>query len=219
MEYENFLDLVKKRRSHWEFKSDPVPDEYIEKIVDAARYAPSGFNSQPWEFVVIKDQELQEEITKIIAENMFQGGSPPKPAPGRKDPLGFKTAPVYIPLFGDNRLRTFGPPGAAMEESRWSDILQSSLSIPYQYMCLAATCLGLGTRWVSPVAFPPVNSLIKGLLGVPEEFKAFDMLALGYSDFTPHPKKMRDLKEVLHYGKCTARDFRTEEQIKDYFKR
>jgi len=49
MEYESFLELVKKRRSSWEFKSDPIPDDLIEKIIDAARYAPSGFNSQPWE--------------------------------------------------------------------------------------------------------------------------------------------------------------------------
>ena len=47
MSYDSLLDLVKKRRSIRRFKSDPVPRELIEKIVEAARWAPSGFNMQP----------------------------------------------------------------------------------------------------------------------------------------------------------------------------
>jgi nitroreductase len=54
MNYEDFLELAKKRRSIRRFKSDPIPDEYIGKIIEAARWAPSGGNSQPWEFIVIK---------------------------------------------------------------------------------------------------------------------------------------------------------------------
>jgi nitroreductase len=66
MDYESFLELVKNRRSIHRVKSDPVPDEYINKIIEAARWAPSGFNLQPWEFVVIKDQKLKEGIVQII---------------------------------------------------------------------------------------------------------------------------------------------------------
>ena len=54
MDYDSFLDLVKKRRSTHAFKPDPVPDEYVDKIIEAARWAPSGANSQPWEFIVVK---------------------------------------------------------------------------------------------------------------------------------------------------------------------
>ena len=48
MSYDSFLALVKKRRSTRRFKPDPVPEDDINKIIEAARWAPSGFNLQPW---------------------------------------------------------------------------------------------------------------------------------------------------------------------------
>ena len=51
--YNGLLELVKKRRTHRRFRTDPVPDEYITKIIEVARWAPSGFHTQSWEFVVV----------------------------------------------------------------------------------------------------------------------------------------------------------------------
>lgn len=223
MDYDSFLELVKARRSYWEFNSNPVPDGFIEKIVDAARWAPSGFNSQPWEFVVIKDQSLKDGIVDILASTgpprPGNDSPPPEPKPGMKDPMGFKTAPIFIILFGDPRVRNYGPPGLQHNDKKWMEILISSLAIPYQYMHMAATSLGLASKWVSGVAMPGADPKIKKLLGVPDEFVVYDMMALGYSDFEPKPKKMRELKEILHYDKCSEGDFRTEEQIKEAFSR
>ena len=61
------MSIVKTRRSIHRFKPDPVSDEYIEKIIEAARWAPSGYNLQPWEFVVIKDQKLKADIIAIAS--------------------------------------------------------------------------------------------------------------------------------------------------------
>ena len=68
MDYDSFLELVKTRRSIHRFKPDPIPDEYIDKVIEAARWAPSGFNLQPWEFVVIKDPKLKDGIVQIFKE-------------------------------------------------------------------------------------------------------------------------------------------------------
>ena len=68
MNYESLLELVKKRRSTRRFKPDPIPDEYVDKIIEAARWAPSGFNSQPWEFVVVKKPELKDSIVQLVNE-------------------------------------------------------------------------------------------------------------------------------------------------------
>ena len=62
MDYAGFLDLVKHRRTIRRFKPDPIPDEYVEKIIEVARWAPSGFNMQPWDFVIIKDNKLKDTI-------------------------------------------------------------------------------------------------------------------------------------------------------------
>src|SRR5512146_2439185 len=61
-EYEMLLDLVKRRRTVRQFKPDPLPDGCIEKIIDVARWAPSGFHTQPWEFVVVKDWDHEYSI-------------------------------------------------------------------------------------------------------------------------------------------------------------
>src|SRR4030042_6403051 len=68
MDYVNFLDFIKNRRTIRRFKPDPIPDDYVEKIIEAARWAPSGFNMQPWEFVVIKDKTLRDSIVQWVRE-------------------------------------------------------------------------------------------------------------------------------------------------------
>lgn len=50
MEIESFIDLLKSRKSTRAYKPDPIPDDSIPKIIEAARWSPSGGNSQPWEF-------------------------------------------------------------------------------------------------------------------------------------------------------------------------
>ena len=102
---EAFFDIVKNRRSIRRSKPDPVPDEYITKIIDAARWAQSGANAQPWEFIVVKDKKLRETIIDKFMEcrqeqweiekyripearhpSMAEGLSPSSP--------GFKDAPA-----------------------------------------------------------------------------------------------------------------------------
>jgi nitroreductase len=224
VDYEDFMEVVKNRRSHWHFRPDPVPDDMVGKVIDAARYAPSAFNSQPWEFVVIRDAALRAEIVRVMAENL--PGPPPQlpsvsgvlvakgPA---KDPLGFRTAPVLILVLGDTRVRPFGPPYVRDADDRWQSIFTTSLAAAYEHMHLAAASLGLASRWVSAVVEPPIAGRIRELIGFPAELTVYEMMALGYSDFEPLPKKMRPLSEVMHLDACGEEDFRTAEQVREYF--
>lgn len=68
MNYDSLLELFKNRRSTRKFKPEPLPDEYIEKIIEAARWAPSAANSQPWEFIVVKKPELRTRIIELLEE-------------------------------------------------------------------------------------------------------------------------------------------------------
>ena len=170
VDYEDFLEIVKKRRSHWHFRPDPVPYDLVEKVIDAARYAPSAFNSQPWDFVVIRDPVLQAEIVKVMSQNLpgpppqmpIASGAPAVKGPA-KDPLGFRTAPVLILVLGDTRVRPFGPPYVREADDRWRSLLTTSLAAAYEHMHLAAASLGLATRWVSAVVEPPIAGRIKEL--------------------------------------------------------
>ena len=65
MQIDDFLELVRKRRSIRKFKPDPVPDELVEKILEAGRWAMSGSNAQPWEFIVVEDQSIIDQLAQM----------------------------------------------------------------------------------------------------------------------------------------------------------
>src|SRR3972149_2268438 len=62
---DELLDLSKRRRSIRRFLPDPLPEGAIEKILEVARWAMSGANGQPWEFIVVNDSELRKKIVEI----------------------------------------------------------------------------------------------------------------------------------------------------------
>lgn len=224
MSYDNFLELVKKRRSIKQWKADPVPEDDLKKIVEAARWAPSGYNCQLWEFVVVRKPELKNRIGDIVASaftDMMKDAAPSGSggtfSPSRDQFTSFAKAPAIILLLGDTRVREYGPGRA--DDERWLSIYLPSLSIAYQHMALAATSLGLGSQWVSAVNLPTVPDQIRKLIGIPEEMVFFDMFAVGYPDVEPSEKKMRPIEEMLHFDDCGIDDFRTKEQVAAYFSR
>lgn len=224
MSYDDFLELVKKRRSIRQFKADPIPEDDIKKIVEAARWAPSGYNCQLWEFVVVRKPELKERIGDIVGTafmEMMQGAAAPGSAPSSTRPIdqykSFAKAPALILLLGDTRVKEYGP--GRSDDERWLSIYLPSLSIAYQHMALAATSLGLASQWVSAVHLPTVPDQLRELIGIPEEMIFFDMFAVGYPAVEPSEKKMRPLDEMLHFDDCGVEDFRTKEEVAAYFAR
>ena len=217
MDYESFLKLVKNRRSIRDFKTDPIPDDFVDKIIEAARWAPSGFNSQPWEFVVVKKHELKESLVNIISEARGTPSGPPTGMPAHRTPTGYANAPVFIILFGDPRVREWAPPPVKSSDERWMSVFTSSLALAFQYMHMAATSLGLGSQWVSTVNHPKADARIKELLGIPIFMEIYDMMAVGYPAIEPREKQMRAREEMVHYDTCGKDDFRTDEAVKEYF--
>ena len=180
MKYDDFLELVKTRRSIHKFKTDPIPDDYVERVVEAARWAPSGFNSQLWEFAVVKNPETRETVLKHLLENM--------PSMAIK---GMPKAPVFIFVFGDARVRPFAPEPVKENDRQWQFVYEASLTCAFDHMHLAAASLGLGAMWVSASRIPAVGKAVRQDLGVPDHLELFQMMALGYPDMTPPAKKMR----------------------------
>lgn len=227
MDYNTLLELVKKRRSIRRFKPDPIPDKYIDNIIEVARWAPSGFNSQPWEFVVVRKPELKSRIVQIINEaNQEQ----PRMEATRESwqrtisplsqdaPMDFSVAPVFILLFGDTRTKDGLPMAVRYDYLRCQSIFHSSLASVFLYMHLAATTLGLASQWVWPKN-PLAHCLVKELLGVPKEMEIYDMMVLGYPAVKPRPKLMRDKAKMLHYDYCGEQDFRRDEEVKYFIRR
>jgi nitroreductase len=232
MNYESFLELVKKRRSIRRFKPDPIPEEYVDRIIEAARWAPSGFNSQPWEFVVIKDKKLKDDVMRIIRpprpagasgfsklEDMCEPWMRQKRQPWLDPEMEYQNAPVLILLFGDTRTQLGLPMVVRCDPNIKQSIYLSSLANAFLYMHLAATTLGLASQWVSSVALPYNHCLLKNLLHIPNEMEVYDMIALGYPAYKSRPKLMRPLDKMVHRDYFGEEDFRTYEEVRDFIKK
>ncbi|MFH1003094.1 MAG: nitroreductase family protein [Chloroflexota bacterium] len=226
MDYAAFLGLIKARRSIHRFKPDPVPAEYVDKIIEAARWAPSGGNIQPWEFIVVSKPELKNRITQLYQEHMALAYRmeltrepawrfPPMAKP-LKEPLDLAGAPLFIILCGDPRTNAARPLSVELEAT---SVFDSNLASAFLYMHLAATSLGLGSRWVSPVSNPYLQVQIKHLLGIPDELKVYDMMAVGFAALVPKPRLVRARDEMVHHDRFDRTKFRTPDQIRDFIAR
>lgn len=223
MDYERFLDLVKRRRSTRVFKSDPIPDDYVHKIIEAARFAPSGGNSQPWEFIVLKDRGTKDRIVEMVVEQgvltrkveltreedlRFPGSSGPGTEPG------YKSAPVFILVCGDPRTKEAYPVFTRL--TRGDSHFASSLASAFLCMTLAATALGLGSQWVSATGSPLVKPLLKNLLEIPAEIEIYDLLAIGDPGLQPKARFVRERADMVHDGRYEKGKYRSDKEIRDY---
>lgn len=235
MEYDELLKLVAKRRSVRAFKPDPVRDEDVEKIIEMARWAPSGANTQPWEFIVIRDKEVQRKMVDILAEDeetsskmeMTREPEMRHPGPANRKPgsrPNYADAPVFILVVGDHRTKegmtvnavyNHGPDGLSH--------FASGLASAFLYIHLAAASLGLGSRWVSAVNNPLPQVQIKQLLGIPQEFMVYDMTPIGYPAPLPasaqRVRARRKAEEITHRDRYERAKYRTAEQVREFIKK
>lgn len=204
MEYESLMEIIKQRRSTRVYRPDPIPDEFINKVIEAARWAPTGANTQPFEFVVVKDKEMKAKINDV-----FSGTSMlVKEAPGVSQVpkrTYLEVAPVLIMVLGDPRFQAAYPRGGHREE-----IFHAGLSAAVQNMHLAATALGLGgSVWVT--VSPLADMRIKDLFQIPQVFTIKTIMPLGYPKANPSPPTKRD--PIVHDGSYDMTKFKTEEEV------
>ena len=184
------MEAIERRRSIRKFKPDPVPDELINQMLEAARLAPSGNNRQPWRFQIIKDPALKERISTEAAFGAKQ----------------IVEAPVVIACGAE--LLTFvkghklAPPGAeyfAADSENWEDISKfipdANLytGIAVEHMVLAGTALGLGTCWNQRVRY----GHLARILGWPRHIVVLTLLLVGHPDENPSPKPRLSLKDIV----------------------
>jgi nitroreductase len=229
MDYESLLELFTNRRTVRRYKPDPIPEEMVNKVIEAGRMAPSGFNTQPWEFVVIRKKELRDQIVAWV--NSYRLSHYPLMEkfrePWQQDRITVKRggandwsqAPVFILVLGDTRAKAGLPMTVRFHPHKCQSIYTSSLANAFLYMLLAATSLGLANQWVSAVQVPLVQASIRDLLGIPLELELYDMLVMGYPASKARPKYLRPREEMVHYDACGAEDFRRDEEVQDFIRR
>lgn len=217
MEIDAFLELVKMRRSIRRFKPDPIPDEYVEKILEAGRWAMSGANGQPWEFIVVKDKEKREKLVELHSEyrkqtyefEMTRIERLRQPAVLTFIPPPFKEAPVIIAVCGDVRTVQASVVVAFALEDRL--VLHQNLANATMLMQLAATSLGIGSQWVSVCDLHEAS--YRAVLGVPDVFRLEILIPLGYPSFQPKSAYRRELNEIVHYDQYDMSKYRSDTEV------
>lgn len=225
-EIDSFLELLKKRRNIRVFKPDPLPQDYINKILEAGRWAMSGANHQPWEFIVVKDQRIKDGICEIMTEQsksvrviemtrIEEVRMPWVERPVTGFPA-FKDAPVYIVVCGDPRRGQAGVIGPSFLFGQDVGRFMMSLSNAIQNIHLAAAALGLGSEWVT-VNYPSEERM-KQLLKIPPVIRLAVVIPVGYRAKEPKPNYRRELADMVHYEQYDMAKYKSDEDIVGFLK-
>jgi nitroreductase len=162
---DSFWEVIRRRRSVRKFRPDPVPEEHLLKIVDAARMAPCAGNEQAWKFIIVRDKKLIEEV-KSECVSMIEAGLRQRgnlsgdelkaEVQRRAESLaaGRLSAPAYIVVLADG-------------ERRYPDYNRHDGPLAAGYLLLAARALGYGTVYMTD-SIPA--EVIKKVLKIPNRY-------------------------------------------------
>jgi nitroreductase len=210
------IEAVKSRKTIRAYKPTPVPREVLGKILEIAVRAPSGVNSQPWEFTVFGGKKLEELKAEITRQHELGVEPHPDFPPGqysgvyrdRRREVGFR----LYDLLGIKRedkekreqwtvhmRRAFEAPNLiviAVDQEIASNFLGSlSLGAVMQTICLVALEYGLGTALLGAMGEYP--GAIREIAGLADSKKVAICVAIGYPDWNAIPNKLQTIREPL----------------------
>lgn len=162
-------EAIKNRRSVRAYKSDPIPEQSLRKVLEAARLAPSAHNDQDWKFIIIKDIKKKKQLAQAARSQSF-----------------IAEAPVVIAAVALNpeRVMSCEVPAYAI-----------NLTIAVDHMTLQACEEGLGTCWIGAFS----QEEVKKVLNIPDKYKVVALLPLGFPADSPKPKIRKSLEEIICY--------------------
>jgi len=195
MKIEQLLDVMRKRRSVRVYKKGKVSDDQMRSILEAARCAPSGANTQPWEFILTRDQDKMKKVREIYAREWKQ----------RKleDPIHYKglkkdyvgDVSILVLVCGDARSKqVYLTTRQTVDREK---LFQASIANAVQQMMLAAASMNLGTVWVS--VREEVEPELRQLFEVPKELRLLWVLPIGHASSWPKAKPRRPISAFTHY--------------------
>ena len=170
------FEAMYSQRAIRRFKPDPVPDELIRKLIEAATRAPSGANRQPWSFVVVRDASIKRRIGEYYLRSWEaaygrQLSPPPSIHPRIRASAAYLAEHMHeVPVLILACIEHDGSPGTM---SRGSSIYPA-----VQNLLLAARGLGLGS--VITTLHKRYEDEVKELLGIPDNVETAALLPVGY---------------------------------------
>jgi nitroreductase len=164
------LALLKERRSVRKYRTDPVPADMLEQILEAGRWAPSASNRQPWAFIVVQDAETRRQVAANAAYYFVRWAH-------------VSEAPLLIALCGHRK------------SGIYRRFLHEDIGLAGGQMMIQAHALGLGTCWIGGLD----RKALTGILKVPDDWEIVGLLTVGFPSESPRPSRRRALADVVHY--------------------
>jgi len=195
-------EAIEQRRSIRRFKSDPLPDEVINALLDAARLAPSGCNAQPWRFRVVTDTETKHRLAQAAYDQPFIAGAPVvlvccADIKGYLDGMVSGTEDLgRVGAVEDRVAKIILRAADTMKSIPLEQIgprIAFNVAIAVEHIALRALDFGLGSCWVRLLD----EQMIKGIFGWDENIHVVCLLPLGYPDEAPMQRKRRTVEEIL----------------------
>jgi nitroreductase len=177
------LEQIENRRSVRKYLSRKVEEHMLLQILESARLAPSGSNTQPWNYIIVESEETKEKIAAADHNQMWM-----------------MTAPVFIVCVADIRCRIDERKDIRLDESSPEPELKLIIrdtAISIEHILLEAERLGLGACWTAWFR----QEDIRPILNIPEDKYVCGVITLGYSDESPKQRPRRALKDIIRYEK------------------
>ncbi len=158
----NTLETIKSRRSTKNFKSDPVPEEILEQIIEAGTWAPTGKNRQAPIIIAVTDKQTRDMLSRMNAEVLGADIDP------------FYGAPVVLVVLSNKEVNTYVYDG----------------SLVMGNLMLAAEALGVGSCWIhraKEVFEREEGKALLKSLGIEGEYEGIGHCVIGYPNGEPRP--------------------------------
>lgn len=186
-----FFEILKNRRTIRKFKPDPIPQEHIMKIIEAAHLAPTSGNQQPWKFVVVQDRKkidrLKESVVKWIEKQIRERYHLVESEIAEKvrkyEPViaGNLSAPVLIVILVDSK-------------AQYPDYIHTDGDLAAENLMLAARALGYGTGYYT--SFYP-EEIIKPFFNIPDNYRLICVTPIGIPESWPPMPDKEELNDII----------------------
>jgi nitroreductase len=195
-------DAIEHRRSIRKFKLDPIPDEHINALLEAARLAPSGSNAQPWRFKIVKDQNTKVKLAQTAYDQSFVAEAPVVLVccADIKGYLGGTVSGIQdlgrIKAVEDRIVKIILDRVGEMRSVPIEQVVSRiafNVTIAIEHIVLRALDFGLGTCWVRLID----EKKIRHLFGWDENIHIVALLPVGYPDEFPLQRKRLKLEDIL----------------------